>query len=168
MRTTTIEMLQAIGAVFVSCAKGSKTYVDAARMLADRGLAGREGAIRAALGARQPYYVDAEGRFHQGKLPLDAINPADYTYHDKNGMAVLLCAPNHVARTLLEAAEKAAAADRALSGATLSCPQCSGIAEGHRDPLVWPFVVLLFPIGLLLLLVKQTYTCKSCGFKFKA
>lgn len=28
-------------------------------------------------------------------------------------------------------------------------------------------VVLFFPIGLLFLLVKPTFVCKACGYKFK-
>jgi hypothetical protein len=51
---------------------------------------------------------------------------------------------------------------------TLSCPRCAGEAEGKRGCLIWAGVVLLFPIGLVLLLLKPTYTCKSCGFRFKA
>jgi hypothetical protein len=49
----------------------------------------------------------------------------------------------------------------------LSCPRCNGYASGHRGCLLWFFVVILFPIGLLLLLIKPTYTC-SCGYRFKS
>jgi hypothetical protein len=50
----------------------------------------------------------------------------------------------------------------------LSCPKCSGEAEGKRGILIWIGVVLFFPIGLVLLFLKPTYTCKARGFKFKA
>ena len=50
----------------------------------------------------------------------------------------------------------------------LSCPHCTGMARGDRGCLVWVFVILLFPFGLLLLLLKPTYECHSCGFRFKA
>ncbi len=50
----------------------------------------------------------------------------------------------------------------------LSCPRCFGTAEGGRGCLIWILVILLFPIGLILLLLKPTYKCKSCGYMFKA
>lgn len=50
----------------------------------------------------------------------------------------------------------------------LSCPKCNGIAKGSRGFFVWFFVVILFPVGLLLLLIwKPIYKCKGCGFAFK-
>jgi hypothetical protein len=51
--------------------------------------------------------------------------------------------------------------------AQISCPKCTCIATESRGCLIWLFVILLFPIGLVLLLLKPTYKCKSCGFKFK-
>jgi hypothetical protein len=60
-----------------------------------------------------------------------------------------------------------AADERGRAVGQLSCPKCSGIAKSHRGFLFWLLVVLLFPIGLALLLLKPTYTCKSCGFAFK-
>ena len=50
----------------------------------------------------------------------------------------------------------------------LSCPKCMGITKGQYGGLIWLFVILLFPIGLLLLLVKKTYSCYNCGYTFKA
>ena len=50
----------------------------------------------------------------------------------------------------------------------LSCPKCETIAEGKYGCLIWVFVILLFPIGLLLLLVKKTYSCSKCEYTFKA
>ena len=43
----------------------------------------------------------------------------------------------------------------------LSCPRCEGPAVGTRGILG----VLLFPISLII--VKPTYTCEACGFRFK-
>lgn len=50
----------------------------------------------------------------------------------------------------------------------LSCPKCETIAKGKHGCLIWAFVILLFPIGLLLLLTKKTYSCSGCGYTFKA
>ncbi len=50
----------------------------------------------------------------------------------------------------------------------LSCPKCLGIAKGKYSWLIWLFVILLFPIGLLLLLTKKTYYCYKCGYMFKS
>jgi hypothetical protein len=43
----------------------------------------------------------------------------------------------------------------------LSCPRCEGPATGTRGCVG----VLFFPISLLLM--KSTYTCEVCGFRFK-
>ncbi len=50
----------------------------------------------------------------------------------------------------------------------LSCPECKDKAYGGRGCLIILLIILLFPIGLLLLLVKPTYRCQRCGYKFKA
>lgn len=50
----------------------------------------------------------------------------------------------------------------------ISCPKCSSIALGGRGFLIWFFVIILFPIGLLLLLLKPTYKCTKCSFTFKS
>ena len=50
---------------------------------------------------------------------------------------------------------------------TISCPRCGGKAVGKRGCLTWLFVILLFPIGLILLLLKVTYRCEACGYRFK-
>ncbi len=50
----------------------------------------------------------------------------------------------------------------------LSCPKCLEIAFGNRSFFIWLFVILLFPIGLLLLLTKKTYYCYKCGYTFKS
>jgi len=50
---------------------------------------------------------------------------------------------------------------------TLSCPRCGGMAKGGRGCLAWGLVILFFPVGLLFLLIKPTYTCQACGFKFQ-
>ena len=49
----------------------------------------------------------------------------------------------------------------------LSCPKCETVTEGKHGYLIWGFVILLFPIGLLLLLTKKTYACYKCGYIFK-
>jgi hypothetical protein len=51
--------------------------------------------------------------------------------------------------------------------AWVSCPQCQAKAEGGRGCLIILLIVLTFPIGLLFLLVKPTFICSKCGFKFK-
>tara|TARA_B100001964_G_C14020361_1_gene503534 strand:- start:418 stop:846 length:429 start_codon:yes stop_codon:yes gene_type:complete len=50
----------------------------------------------------------------------------------------------------------------------LSCPKCDTITRGRYSGVIWLFTILLFPIGLLLLLVKKTYSCSKCGYTFKA
>jgi hypothetical protein len=51
----------------------------------------------------------------------------------------------------------------------LYCPLCDNliIRAGHGY-LFWFLVIILFPAGLLLLLIKSTYICPKCGHKFKA
>jgi hypothetical protein len=52
--------------------------------------------------------------------------------------------------------------------AQISCPKCTCIATESRGCLIWLGVILLFPIGLVLLLLKPPYyKCMGCGFKFK-
>jgi|LGOV01.1.fsa_nt_gb hypothetical protein len=53
------------------------------------------------------------------------------------------------------------------SGKWISCPQCKGSAFGGRGCLVIGLIILTFPIGLLFLLIKPTYTCQNCGYRFK-
>lgn len=50
--------------------------------------------------------------------------------------------------------------------AWVSCPQCQGKAKGGRGCLIIFLVIITFPIGLLFLLVKPTFVCTKCGFKF--
>ena len=50
----------------------------------------------------------------------------------------------------------------------LSCPKCEGKALGGHGCLFWLLVILTFPVGLLFLLIKPTYRCKQCGYRFKA
>jgi hypothetical protein len=51
----------------------------------------------------------------------------------------------------------------------LSCPKCGSSANGGYGCLLIGLMVLTFPIGLLLLLIRPTYTCRSkkCGHAFK-
>ncbi len=49
----------------------------------------------------------------------------------------------------------------------LSCPKCEGTATGARGCWIIGLIVITFPIGLLFLLLKPTYICESCGFRFK-
>lgn len=48
------------------------------------------------------------------------------------------------------------------------CPRC-GSAAYDRGREIWLllFVILLFPLGLLLLLLKSTYNCPTCGLAFQ-
>jgi hypothetical protein len=51
--------------------------------------------------------------------------------------------------------------------AALSCPKCQRLAvRGGRGCLVWFFVILLFPIGLVLLRLRPAYRCTHCGYRF--
>ncbi len=52
--------------------------------------------------------------------------------------------------------------------AYLSCPKCQGVAPGGRGCWIWGLIILFFPIGLLFLLIKPTYTCLSCQFRFNS
>jgi hypothetical protein len=52
-------------------------------------------------------------------------------------------------------------------GTWISCPKCRGVSTGGRGCLHIAAIVLLFPVGLLLLLISPTYTCTQCGFRFK-
>jgi len=49
----------------------------------------------------------------------------------------------------------------------VSCPKCGGKSPGGRGCLVCLLIIITFPIGLLFLLVKPTYQCKKCRFKFR-
>lgn len=51
---------------------------------------------------------------------------------------------------------------------SLSCPRCRGKAYGGRGCLIWVLIIGLFPLGLIFLLCKGTYRCRTCGYKFKA
>ena len=55
----------------------------------------------------------------------------------------------------------------AQSGKWISCPQCKGRAFGGRSCLVLGLIIFTFPIGLLFLLIKPTYICRNCGYRFK-
>ena len=55
-----------------------------------------------------------------------------------------------------------------ISAGAISCPKCSNASHGSRGCLIWFFVILLFPVGLLFLLLKPTYKCGSCGYTFKS
>lgn len=50
----------------------------------------------------------------------------------------------------------------------VSCPKCKADVSGSRGWIIWTLVILFFPSGLLLLLLKPTCTCTGCGFRFKA
>ena len=52
----------------------------------------------------------------------------------------------------------------------LSCPCCKfrGFVKGRHGVGIWICVVLFFSVGLLLLLSKHTYTCRNCGFRWRA
>jgi len=50
----------------------------------------------------------------------------------------------------------------------LSCPKCEGKAFGGRGCWIIGLMILTFPIGLLLLLLKPTYNCSECGYRFQA
>lgn len=54
------------------------------------------------------------------------------------------------------------------AGKWLSCPRCAGEATGGRGCLHIAAIILLFPVGLLFLLIKPTYTCNRCGYRFKS
>jgi hypothetical protein len=49
----------------------------------------------------------------------------------------------------------------------LTCPKCHGQATGGRGCLIIGLIILFFPIGLLFLLIKPTYQCRSCGYRFQ-
>ncbi len=49
----------------------------------------------------------------------------------------------------------------------LSCPRCGGWAHGGYSCWIIGLAICLFPIGLLFLLTKQTYTCETCGYSYK-
>lgn len=49
----------------------------------------------------------------------------------------------------------------------VSCPMCRGKVMGGRGCLVVFLIIGTFPIGLLFLLIKPTYRCRKCRFKFK-
>lgn len=50
-----------------------------------------------------------------------------------------------------------------------TCPKCAGTNwKGGRGFWVWLLVVLLFPIGLLLLLIKPTWYCTRCQFSYRS
>ncbi len=49
----------------------------------------------------------------------------------------------------------------------LSCPKCSGKAFGGRGCFIIGVIIITFPIGLLFLLIKPTYTCHDCGYRFQ-
>ncbi len=49
----------------------------------------------------------------------------------------------------------------------LSCPQCHGRAIGGRGCLIIGLIILFFPVGLLFLLIKPTYRCTTCGYRFQ-
>ena len=51
--------------------------------------------------------------------------------------------------------------------AWVSCPQCKGKAVTSHNMFRLAVIVVLFPAGLLLLLLKRTYRCGPCSFKFK-
>jgi DNA-directed RNA polymerase subunit RPC12/RpoP len=53
-------------------------------------------------------------------------------------------------------------------GRWLSCPKCSGKSFGGRSCLMIALIIFTFPIGLLFLLVKPTWHCTECGYKFQS
>ena len=63
--------------------------------------------------------------------------------------------------------EVAAKPPQKIPRGAISCPNCGGPAFGGRDGCLICLMILTFPIGLLLLLVKPTYKCRSCGWTFK-
>ena len=50
----------------------------------------------------------------------------------------------------------------------LSCPRCGCTAFGSRSGCIILLIILTFPFGLILLLIKPTYRCVKCGYTFKA
>ena len=52
--------------------------------------------------------------------------------------------------------------------ASLSCPNCGGAASGGRGCLTLCVMIFTFPFSLPFFLLKPTYSCRSCGFRFKA
>ena len=50
----------------------------------------------------------------------------------------------------------------------LSCPRCGDKAPGGRGCIIILLIILTFPIGLLFLLVKPTFRCRNCRYKFTA
>lgn len=49
----------------------------------------------------------------------------------------------------------------------LSCPKCEATAYGRHGGWIWFFAIILFPIGLVLLLLNKTYTCSQCHYTFR-
>ncbi|MDP7028616.1 MAG: hypothetical protein QF733_00155 [Phycisphaerales bacterium] len=57
-----------------------------------------------------------------------------------------------------------------LKGATyglVDVPEVSWTGHGGRGCLIIGLIILFFPIGLLFLLIKPTYQCRSCGYRFQ-
>jgi hypothetical protein len=73
---------------------------------------------------------------------------------------------NYFSALMSPAVSAATAMPAAVPPGALSCPRCTGAAIGGRSGCLILLMILLFPIGLLLLLVKPTYTCTKCGYTF--
>lgn len=71
-------------------------------------------------------------------------------------------------KLLLTPSEATASLNRPVAPGALSCPRCSGSAFGARHGCLIALMVITFPLGLLLLLIRPTYTCSSCGYRFAA
>jgi len=50
-----------------------------------------------------------------------------------------------------------------------ACPDCQNTNwSGGRGVVAWLIVILLFPLGLLALLIRPTWKCTKCGFSYQS
>lgn len=69
---------------------------------------------------------------------------------------------------VIEMGRRLGSHEHTTSKGGLSCPKCSSHARGGYSFWQWLVGILFFPIGLLVFLIKPTYKCTQCGFRFKA